>query len=157
MSFDYTPPSVDIPVPRSEGFKVRGLNMDDISHLIFVNLDEVVLAAEYYQKHRDSVFTKDGLAQALIILSRGFPALTSEILEVASDRWGTAAQMRQLPAGVQMAALGEVLKMTLEDLGGLKNTFGLLAEVVRGAMRAADVRTTHKSPSAGSSLDSEVR
>ena len=155
MPFDYAPLTVEIPVPRSKGFIVRGLNTDDISKLIFLNLDDVVGAVTYYQKHRESVFTRDGLTQALIILSKNFPQLTSEMLSIASDGWGEPGQMRMLPAGVQMTALGEILKMTLEDLGGLKNTWGLLVEVVRGAMRAADVRVALKSPSQSSSTDSE--
>lgn len=131
---DFTIPraKITLPGPAVDGerpyFEVRGITLDDMTFLVGQHLGPITRAIKLYQESREDVLKTGNLHGFIMTLARDFPDLAAEVISAASDSLDDATRKvaRQLPISVQVHALSEITRLSLEDAGGLKN---LLAEM----------------------------
>lgn len=124
-----------IPLPDGSNFQVRGLDVEDLGVLISNHLEPISHAAALYAKHKESAFSTANLSGLIGILATQFPGLVREVIALAADE--PEAKNVRLGLAVETAALGAIVKLTVEDAGGLGNLFGQLAALLKGALQHA--------------------
>jgi hypothetical protein len=109
-------------------FEVRGITLDDMTFLIGQHLGPITRALKLYQESREDIMAKGNLQGFVMTLARDFPDLGAEVISAASDSLDdeTRKVAKQLPIATQVHALSEIVRLSLEDAGGLGN---LLAEM----------------------------
>lgn len=130
---DYQPPTAEVPLGGGATGKVRGLNVDDLSVLITNHLEPISKAVALYAKSKKDVYTTANLHAFVISTASEFPGLISEVISLAADE--PALKDKKIAMGVQIAALNEILKLTLEELGGLGNLSLVVANLAKGVLR----------------------
>ncbi len=133
---DFALPRVAVPLPGGKQFMVRGLCADDLALMVSLHLHEIVKALELYREQKGNIMASGSLAEFVMTFVRDFPAVATEVISAAADAHTDKARevIGKLPITVQLAALNEITKLTMEDAGGLKN---LLAEMRERLVRAA--------------------
>lgn len=132
---DYEVVKKTIPFNNKGGsFEIRGLNTDDFTFMIATNLDRIADALAKYQESGDTIWREGGLDDFVKSLIRELPELVAEVISTAADEPTLIDKARKLPFGVQMTALVEIMGMTLEEAGGVKNLFATLANLLLGAL-----------------------
>lgn len=130
---DYQPPTAEVPLGGGATGTVRGLNVDDLSILIANHLEPISHAVALYAKSQKDVYSKANLHAFVISTASQFPGLISEVISLAADE--PALKTRKIAMGVQIAALNEIVRLTLEELGGLGNLSLVLANLAKGVLR----------------------
>lgn len=128
---DYKPLSRPVVVGGKELFEVRGLGVAEITYLLDLHREDIIHAATAYQEQRASVFSTKGLEQMTLTLLTKFPTLTAEVISCAAghrDKAGAEAAAK-LPFGTAAATLADILTLTFDDAGGLKNLLATLAKL----------------------------
>lgn len=127
---DYEIPKATIPLPGKTSFEVRGLTTADISFLIENHLGPITRAVKLYQESRADILTGGNLNKFVMALAGDAPQLVAEVISAAADSLDdkTRAIAKQLPITVQIAAMAEIARLTMQESDGLKN---LLAETVK--------------------------
>lgn len=117
-------------------FEVRGLCLEDMTFLIGQHLGPITRALKLYQESRADVLKTGNLQGFVMTVARDFPELAAEVISAGADQLDdtTRKVARQLPISVQIMALTEITRLSLEDAGGLKN---LLAEMTATLQKAA--------------------
>ena len=141
---DYVIPRsrITLPGPAVDGqrpyFEVRGITLDDMTFLVNRHIGPITKAVKMYQESREDILKTGNLQGFVMTLARDFPDLAAEVISAASDQLDdeTRNKARQLPISVQISALSEITRLSLEDAGGLKN---LLAEMRTRIENAASV------------------
>lgn len=142
---DFTIPRTRINLPGKADkdgnkpyFEVRGLTLDDLTFLIGQHLGPITRALKLYQESREDVLKTGNLSGFIMSLARDFPDLVAEVISAATDSLDDATRniARQLPISVQLLAINEITRLSIEDAGGLKN---LLAEMQERLKDAASV------------------
>lgn len=125
---DFAIPRAAVKLPGGKQFMVRGLSSDDLSLMVSQHLPEIVKAVELYQERRQSVMDTGSLTGFLMTFAKDFPAVLAEVISAATDSTSEKARevARKMPLPIQLAALNEITRLTMEESGGLKN---LLAEM----------------------------
>lgn len=132
---DFTPQSAEVPF-QGGSFTVRGLNMTDISVLMKLHLEDLVLLTQRYQGMPEV----QGLGPVLELIS-GFPGLAANILALAADE-DDATPFGRLPFGLQALALQKVGDLTFEDFGGPGKLWAAVGTVWKAvAVTPEDVTT----------------
>jgi hypothetical protein len=132
---NYTPETAKVPLGKQGHFEVRGLSLVDIAALLRRHQADMELIFSMYEKAAAEATTgKDGIGDTLILnLLTDAPLLAGEIICMASgDDEATAEQARTLPFPTQALALVAVLKLTFEEVGGVKNFLGTLMSMMSG-------------------------
>lgn len=152
---DYAPPTAEIPLGGGKTGTVRGLNVDDLSILLTHHLDPISKAVALYAASKKDVFTTKNLHSFVIATASQFPTLISEVISLAADE--PTLKDRKIAMGVQIAALQEIVRLTLEELGGLGNLSLVVANLARGVLSEyPTLRPAHEgAPSKGSIGESE--
>lgn len=119
-------------------FEVRGLCLEDMTFLISQHLGPITRALKMYQESREDILKTGNLQGFVMALARDFPELAAEVISAATDAPDAETKKiaRALPISVQIAALTEITRLSLEDAGGLKN---LLAEMQQSLKDAAGI------------------
>ena len=109
-------------------FEVRGITLDDMTFLVNQHLGPITRALKLYQESREDILASGNLQGFVLTLARDFPDLAAEVISAASDSLDDSTRKiaKQLPISVQVRALIEIVRLSLEDAGGLGN---LLAEM----------------------------
>jgi hypothetical protein len=130
----YETPKAFIPfgLDPNKGMTVRALNLDDLTEMISAHLGPIAEAVELYEKNRADMFAAGNIDRFVITVMRVLPQLSAEIIAVAADEPELTEAAGRLAFGIQLRALSEVARMTLEDAGGLKNLFAALASALPG-------------------------
>lgn len=131
---DYVIPRAKITLPgKAKGgekpyFEVRGITLDDMTFLIGQHLEPISRAVKLYQESREDILATGNLQGFVMTIARDFPDLAAEVISAASDSLDdeTRKVAKQLPIATQIHALSEIVRLSLEDAGGLGN---LLAEM----------------------------
>lgn len=131
----YRPPTADVPLNSEISITVRGLGLDDLSHLIANHLDGISKAADLYSRSKADIFATKNMQGFILTLAKDFPGLVSEVISVACDE--PDAKDVKLPFPIQLRALTEIVKLTLEDAGGMGNLFATLGSLWQGARDGA--------------------
>lgn len=130
---DYKQPSIDIPLSAdgSTTAPVFGLDLDDISTLVGSHLESMMALADLYRESQGDVFAGENLAAFLVTASRTFPEVSKHVLALGTRT--PEVKTMKFPVSIEMAALAAILKLTLEDAGGLGNLLAMLGGALKGA------------------------
>lgn len=147
---DYVIPraKITLPGPKVGGekpfFEVRGITLDDMTFLVSEHLGPITRALKLYQESREDILATGNLQGFIMSIARDFPDLGAEVISAASDSLDaeTRKVAKQLPLATQIHALSEIMRLTLEDAGGLGN---LLAEM-RARIESAAANGEQSSP-----------
>lgn len=129
---DYQPPTAEVPLGGGKTGRVRGLNVDDLSTLITNHLEQISKAVALYTASKKDVYTKANLHAFVIQTASQFPGLVSEVISLAADE--PSLNGKKIALGVQLAALNEIARLTLEEIGGLGNLSLVLGNLAKGAL-----------------------
>lgn len=136
---DYQIQRSKVPLPGKPGddnfFEVRGLCVDDLTLLISLHHGPITRALKLYQESKADVIASKNLTGFMLLLAKDFPELVAEVISAASDSLDDATRQvaRKLPFTTQVLALNEILKLSMEDAGGLKNLLAELRELAANA------------------------
>lgn len=138
---DYAIPKARVTLPgkpvngEKPFFEVRGLCVDDLTFLISLHHEPITRALKTYQESRADILTSGRLESFIMTLIKDFPALVAEVISASSDALDDATRgiARKLPITVQLAALSEISRLTMEDSGGLKNLLAGMQERLKDA------------------------
>lgn len=128
---NYKPPIVMVDTGDGEQRPVRGLALEDFSDLIVGHLDELMDLTAVYIQSKDDVFSATNMTDVVIMASKQFPALVSEVISMVTDT--PELKGTRLGVGLQVKILQAAFKLTVEDAGGLGNLSAMLQNVVKAA------------------------
>ena len=139
---DYTPVTRPVVAHGQTVFTVRGLSTADLAYLIEIHREQIVRAVMAYKNQNVSVFTPKGAEQTTLMLLTMFPQIAAEVISVAAGHRDSEAAKKAtaLPFTTQASTLHDVLTLTFDDAGGLKNLLATLAMLAR-AMFPDDVKS----------------
>lgn len=129
---DYKVPVIHIDTGDGQERPVRGLALDDLSHLIASHLDAMMEITTLYLQSQKDVFAGTNMSDLIVTASRSFPGFVSEVISMVTDT--PELRKARLPAALQIRILSASVKLTLEDAGGLGNLSAMLQETVRVAV-----------------------
>lgn len=116
-------------------FTVRGLNLTDISYLVGEHIQDIETGVVLFQQGREAI-EKGGFDSLLLMLCRDVPGLVAEVISTVADEPDHVQRYAKLPFSVSVIALAEVLRMTVEEQGGLKNLSAALVTILKDALPA---------------------
>lgn len=131
----YAVPTAFVPFSGKEdspGITVRALDLDDVTILVTDHLGAIAETVELWQEIRPKLMQEGNLDKFLITVMRGSPELVAQLIAVSCDQPALVDVARKLSFGVQIRALNEVIRLTLEDAGGIKNLFAALRLALPG-------------------------
>lgn len=126
---DYQPITTVVEIKSANGpikVTVSGIGADDLTKIFNGCFPEIQIAFALWQKTMDKRFSEIGFFNTLINKT---PALVAEIISVGSGEPDQRAAAAKLPIGAQVLLMKEIYRMTLEDVGGLKNLLAILGMV----------------------------
>lgn len=132
---DYTPETTKVPLGKQGHLEVRGLSFIDVTSMIRNHQSDMELLFEMYEAAvQASGKGNDSVGDTLILkLLTDAPMLAGEIIRAAcNDEAATSEQARMLPFPTQALALVAILKLTFEEVGGVKNFLGTLMPMLSG-------------------------
>lgn len=148
---DYEIPRTKVPLPGKavDGakpfFEVRGLCADDLTFLISQHIGPITKAVQLYQESRADILATGNMQGFIMTLTRDFPHLVSEVISAATDSLDdeTRKIAARLPISVQLAAMSEIAKLSIEEVGGLKNLLAGMQQHLSDVVAvASDLRAT---------------
>lgn len=140
-------PRMVVPLLGSNTVAVRGLNLDDFAALLPNHFEALSKIAALYAEHKQSVFSSKAIGDFIMSSAVTFPGLVSEVISIASDE-GPEARDVKLGTSLQITVLTAIVKLTVEEAGGLGNLFGQLRELgvrLRAVQAELAVRPPHPS------------
>lgn len=129
---DYRAPTAEIPLGNGATGEVRGLNADDLAILVANHLEPISKATALYAAQKRDQFSTANLHAFVIQTASSFPGLVSEVISLAADE--PSLKGRKIALGVQIAALNEIVRLTLEEAGGLGNLSLVLGNLAKGVL-----------------------
>lgn len=125
---DYEPPSEIISFAGKRGavsMEVHGISTDDLIRIFTAELPQINSAYLLWQKTKGRQLSELKFLAEIAIKA---PELVAEIICCASNQRSAEAKAgaAKLPIGVQVKALEAVYRLTLSDVGGLKNLLAIL-------------------------------
>lgn len=145
---DHKTARLEVPLSEDNSFSVRGLDIDDITHILTNYLPAVTKAAELWKQHQESAFTNVNFVNMCGVLSTEFPGLVMEVISIAADE--PEAKNVRIGLGAQIAALQAIFKLTVEDAGNVGNLFATVAAAAKGALSSARDQQQQRSRSRNS-------
>lgn len=112
---DFTPERVTIEHKGAALVTVRGLSFDDVSILVRAHLHVLNKLHALTQSGDIAMFGGDKFIMDVVALA---PDVAFDVIALAADEPEYAQQARMLPLGAQIKILQEVMRLTLEDIGG---------------------------------------
>lgn len=138
---DFVPTKVEIEHNGKPLVSVRGLCLDDISILVrahLITLNKIVEQAK--EGAQGGVFGINDLFM-LEMMSKA-PDVVWDIIALAADEPEYGDNARKMPASLQVKILTEVMRLTMEDIGGPKALVALIARMVGQAQPLAGALAT---------------
>lgn len=120
----HSTPRIEVPLLGGNSVSVRGFNLDDFMALMPNHLEELSKVAALYAQHKNSVFSNKAFQEFILSIAGGFPGIISEVISIASDEPDT--KNVRLSTGLQISVLSAIMKLTVEEAGGLGNLFAQL-------------------------------
>jgi len=111
---------------------VRGLNIDDFSVLLANHLEVITEAAALYAEKNVKIFNEVSLQKFTLLVIQRFPTIVTEVISIAADN--PALREKKLHLGLQMTAMAEIARLTIQDAGGLGNLLAILGVALTGAL-----------------------
>lgn len=119
---------------QTHAFTVRGLTLIDISGLVGDHIADIDAAYELYKSAEAKIFSRATLDDLVLAMCRDVPGLVAEVISRTADEPHLAATYAKLPFSVSAVALAEILRMTLEEQGGLKNLSAALVTILKDVL-----------------------
>lgn len=129
---DYQPPRAEIPLGGGKTGSVRGLNSDDLAILVTNHLEAISKAVALYAASKRDVYSTKNLHSFVISVATEFPGLLMEVISLGADE--PSLKEKKVALGVQIPALQEIIRLTLEELGGLGNLSLVLGNLAKGVL-----------------------
>lgn len=123
---EYEIPTLPIMSRGKEIFRVRGLDVEDLTFLAQNYLGDIKQAVEAFGRSKARVIERQSINEFALIAAKDFPALTAEIISRAADESGQADKVRRMPWIIQLTALKDIIVLSTEEAGGLKNLLAAL-------------------------------
>lgn len=117
-------PRIVVPLLNGNDVAVRGLNLDDFAALMPSHFEAISKIAALYAEQKQAVFSSKAIGEFIIASANGFPHLISEVISMAADE--PDARKVKLGTTLQISVLTAIVKLTIEEAGGLGNLFGQL-------------------------------
>jgi len=133
----YVVPRIVIPLGGDNSMAVRGINLDDFTFLLPNHFEAMSKVVALYQTHTESVFSSRAFTDFILAVAKDFPGLLSEVISLSTDEDMAEVRKVKLPMSIQLAALSAILKLTVEEAGGLGNLIGQLRAAAGKAMAEA--------------------
>lgn len=111
-------------------FTVRGLNVVDLGELLAAHRHDIESLVALAAEMKKMVFANAVVDDLVLVFCRDTPTLVAEVISVAAGQPHRQDKFLALPASVTSYALSEILRMTLEEHGGLKNLKASLIRLV---------------------------
>lgn len=135
-------PRITVPLLDGNDVSVRGFNLDDLMGLVPNHFEDLSKVAALYAEHKESVFSQRAITGMILQIANSFPGLISEVISVAADE--PDARDVKLSTGLQMSVLTAIVKLTVEEAGGLGNLFARLRDIGRSVVEAqAELRANN--------------
>lgn len=115
-------------------FTVRGLTLVDMTYLIGTHQADMESAWALFQDLRSKAQAQATFDSIIISLCQDTPILVAEVISVAADQRELAEKYARLPFSVTALALSDIIRMSTEEAGGLKNLVGTLVALIKGVM-----------------------
>jgi len=116
---------------RGGSLDVRGLALNDISHLIRDYLAELNTLFTLYEKEETRETAAAQSVQFAVTIIRETPNLVAQLIVLATDSTQDELHIAQrLPIPVQTELLRTVIELTFEEAGGAKKFLDSLVELV---------------------------
>ena len=128
---DFTPERVAIKHKGKPLMEVRGSNLEDLAYLVREHLEDLRTLQTRATGAQAEIFSRLNQDGFLLKVLTDLPVIASEIIARAADaEEGGAANIRRLPLGTQILAMQEILRMTLEDVGGPNGLSAILQRMM---------------------------
>lgn len=138
-------PRIEVPLIGDNTVSVRGLNLDDFMTIMPQHVEGLSKIAELYAKHKEAVFSSKATTDFLIAVAKDFPGIVMEVISAAADE--PEAHKVKLGTGLQLAVLTAIMKLTVEEAGGLGNLFARLRDLGANVLAAqAELRGASPKP-----------
>lgn len=131
MLADFTPERVPVMHKGKPLMEVRGLNLEDISSLVARHMNDLRQLAGMYDEAKEEIFStmmRDGFMLRVVM---EVPTVASTIIALAADAPDSTEQIRTLPLAIQLLAMSEITRLTLEDVGGPKGLTALIRTLMQ--------------------------
>lgn len=141
----YQPRQASVPLGKDNDFVVRAITFPDLVLMASNHMPSLVAIVAKYQEAKQDVYSQKNIGQLALTVARDFPTFATEIIsacivgETVDD--ATRQKIALLPAPVQMQALVEIGRLTVEEAGGLGNLMADLRKRLGEAMAAATPET----------------
>lgn len=136
----YTIRTGRVPLGKDNEFEVRALTFPDIAAMATTNMPSLIAIVAKYQEAREDVISKQNMGQLATMVAKDFPNLASEIISACIHNEPVTDDIREkvrlLPAPIQMMALLEIARITVEEAGGLGNLMSDFRQRVQDAVTA---------------------
>lgn len=109
---------------------VRGLNLEDVSSIIKLHYDDAVYLFQIWKDAQSEIFSNLAQREFLLKLVSEAPITAANIIAHGADAVGQTDKIRVLPLAVQLEALNEIVRFTMEDAGGPKGFTALLMRMI---------------------------
>lgn len=117
-------------------FTVRGLTLADISRIIGDHVADIEAAYELYQSGKNTIIQRGSMDALILQICRDAPGLVAEVISTTADEPDLAEKYAKIPFSVSAVALAEIMRMTLEEQGGLKNLSAALVQILKDVLPA---------------------
>lgn len=143
---DHVTPRMVVPLIGDNSVAVRGFNLDDFAALMPNHFEAVTKIAELYGQHKQSVFSGKAFSDFVLHCAKDFPGLVAEVISIAADE--PDAKNVKLGTALQISILTAIVKLTVEEAGGLGNLFGQLRALgVNALLAQAELASQKPRPS----------
>lgn len=144
----YQPRTARIPLGKTD-FEVRPLTFPDIALMANEHMPTLVAIVAKYNEAKEDIYSKKNWTNLAMSVARDFPTFSTEIISACVVGEPVTPETRKtialLPAPVQMTAMVEIIRMTVEEAGGMGN---LVADL-RKRMEAAVIAMAPESATVG--------
>jgi hypothetical protein len=130
----HQPARMVVPLIGDNSVSLRGFNLDDFLALIPEHIEELSKIATLYSQQKEAVFSNKAMMSFLMAIGKDFPGIIMEVISISADE--PEAKDIKLSTALQIACLGAIVKMTVEEAGGLGNLFAQLRSLGANVMAA---------------------
>lgn len=125
-----------VPLNKGNDFEVRPITFPDLALMASKHMPTLVAIVAKYQESKEDIYSRKNITELALSVARDFPTFATEIIsacivgETVDDE--TRRKITLLPAPVQMTALVEIGRLTVEEAGGLGNLMADLRSKFEG-------------------------
>lgn len=143
-------PRIAVPLLHGNTVLVRGLNLDDFTLILGTNMEAASKIAALYADQKQAAFSTSSFTAFIQTVASTFPGVVSEVISTAADE--PDARNVKLGMSLQIGVLTAIVKLTVEEAGGLGNLFAQFrgaVDAVAGVKGKIDLEARRSNNSTG--------